>query len=165
LAELWRASCGIYFGPAPNHTDGDFIVLLSMSRKAMVCTVVCLLFSAICAEDFEPRAMPQTEPLNGNELPASITDPSDLLPLATGGPYAFDPLPMCGDGCAPRPIIRCTGPAYRGCNPRLYYGTNPYDDDPILPLYPSINNRKTKHWYQHAFDLVKRKKAITAAIK
>ena len=99
------------------------------------------------------------------ELPASITNPSGILPSATGGAFVFDPLPMCGNGCNPRPIIDCTGPDFCGCTKRIYYGTNPCDDDPILPLYQSVNDKKTKHWYQHAFDMVTRKKAITEAIK
>lgn len=100
-----------------------------------------------------------------SDLPASITDPSGTLPLATGGPYVFDTLPMRGNGCRPRPIISCTGPDFCGCTKRIYYGTNPCDDDPVLPLPQSGYDPKTKHWYQHAYDMVIRKKSVTEFFK
>ncbi|QEG41257.1 hypothetical protein [Roseimaritima ulvae] len=100
-----------------------------------------------------------------SDLPASITDPSGTLSLETGGPYVFDPLPIKGNGCRPRPIISCTGPDFCGCTKRIYYGTNPCDDDPVLPLSQTGCDPKTKHWYQHAYDMVIRKKSVTEFFK
>ncbi len=101
----------------------------------------------------------------GTEKPASMTNPSGILPLATGSQFAFEPLPKRGNGCNPRPIIHCTGPDFYGCTERIYYGTNPCDDDPVLSMSPPINDAVTTHWYQHAFKMVTRKKAIVEAIQ
>ena len=98
------------------------------------------------------------------DAPASIAAPEEILPLATGGPFVFEPLQARGT-CVPRPDIRCTGPDYCGGTPRIYYGTHPCDDDPVLPLYPAIDERKTRHWYQHAFDMIRRKKRIAETIR
>ena len=98
------------------------------------------------------------------DLPASITAPSGILPLATGVPFVFEPLPAHGP-CLSVPDIRCTGPDYCGCAPRIYYGTNPLDDDPILTMSPSVCDSKTRHWFTKARNIVLRKKAITEAIK
>jgi hypothetical protein len=100
-----------------------------------------------------------------SDKPASMTNPSGILSLATGGPFIFDPLPLRGSGCEPRPILSCTGPDFCGCTKRIYYGTNPCDDDPVLTMSPTINDAKTTHWYQHAVWMVTRKKAVTEAIK
>lgn len=96
-------------------------------------------------------------------LPASITAPSEILPLATGGSFIFEPLPTRGS-CVLRPDVRCTGPDYCGCTPRIYYGTNPCDDDPVLTMSPTVCDHKTMHWYEKAFNMVLRKKAIAAAL-
>tara|TARA_R110002073_G_scaffold8761_7_gene46905 strand:+ start:1277 stop:1774 length:498 start_codon:yes stop_codon:yes gene_type:complete len=100
-----------------------------------------------------------------SENPASMTNPSGILPLAIDGQFAFEPLPARGDVCNPRPIVSCLGPDYCGCHPRIYYGTNPCDDDPVLTMSPTVCDGKTTHWYQHAFRMVTRKKAVTEAIK
>lgn len=97
------------------------------------------------------------------ELPASVTNPSGILPLATGGPFVFDALPTRGS-CVLRPDVRCTGPDYCGCNPRIYYGTNPCDDDPVLTMSPKVCDAKTTHWYTKAWNMITRKKAIAEAI-
>ncbi len=99
-----------------------------------------------------------------SNLPASITAQGEVLALATDGPFVFEPLSTRGT-CSLRPDVRCTGPDYCGCTPRIYYGTNPSDDDPVLPLHPTINDPKTRHWYHHAFDMILRKKRIAEAIK
>jgi len=111
----------------------------------------------------DPDPSPAT--VESADLPASITNPSGIIPLATGGPFVFDTLPMRGNGCRPRPIISCTGPDFCGCTKRIYYGTNPCDDDPVLPLPQSGYDPKTKHWYQHAYDMVIRKKSVTEFFK
>jgi hypothetical protein len=102
---------------------------------------------------------------DSSELPASMTNPSGILPLAIDGQFAFEPLPARGDVCNRRPIVSCLGPDYCGCHPRIYYGTNPCDDDPVLTMSPTVCDGKTTHWYQHAFRMVTRKKAVTEAIK
>ncbi|EMI24731.1 MULTISPECIES: hypothetical protein [Rhodopirellula] len=163
-------------------------------HRVIATVVIGFTFSAVTAQDTFGQSLPQpvtlAAPEMGNmsdmlqssstpemsdaiaptnrsvtELPASVTSPSGILPSSTGGPFVFEPLAMCGNGCNPRPMIDCTGPDYCGCTKRIYYGTNPCDDDPILPLHPSVNDKITKHWYQHAFNMVTRKKAITEAIK
>ena len=63
-----------------------------------------------------------------------------------------------------RPDVRCTGPDYCGCSPRVYYGTNPCDDDPVLTMSPNVCDAKTTHWYTKAWNMVTRKKAIAEAI-
>lgn len=100
-----------------------------------------------------------------NDLPASITQPSGILTLAPAGLQGLPALPTRGRGCNLCPDIRCQGPLYSGCSPRIYYGTNPRDDDPILPLYPQINDAKTTHWYDAALRMVQRKKAVAEVIK
>jgi hypothetical protein len=99
-----------------------------------------------------------------SNLPASITAQGEVLALATDGPFVFEPLSTRGT-CSLRPDVRCTGPDYCGCTPRIYYGTNPSDDDPVLPLHPTINDPKTRYWYHHAFDRILKKKRIAEAIK
>lgn len=99
------------------------------------------------------------------ELPASITGDNELLPLAPAGKMMLPALPVRSGGCLPRPLVECTGPDYCGCTARIYFGTNPCDDDPILPLYPTINDHKTRHWYQHAKSMVLRKKHVAETLK
>ncbi len=99
-----------------------------------------------------------------SELPVSISGDNPLLPLATGGTAVLPGLPIRHAGCSPRPSIRCTGPDYRGCSPRIYYGTNPCDDDPILPMAPAIDDHKTNHWYDHALRMILRKKHVAEAM-
>ena len=98
------------------------------------------------------------------DLPASIANPSGILPLATSGAFVFEPLPTRGS-CAFIPDVRCIGPDYHGCTPRIYYGTNPCDDDPVLSMSPTVCDPKTQHWYTKAWKMILRKKAITEAIK
>jgi hypothetical protein len=97
------------------------------------------------------------------DLPSSLTNPIGILPLATGGPFVFEPLPTPGS-CVLRPNVHCTGPDYRGCSPRIYYGTNPCDDDPILTMSPDVCDAKTTHWYTKAWNMISRKKAIAEAV-
>lgn len=99
------------------------------------------------------------------DLPASITQPSGILRLAPAGIQGLPVLPTRGHGCNLCPDVRCHGPVYPGCSPFIYYGTNPRDDDPVLPLYPHINDAKTKHWYDAALRMVRRKKAVAEVIK
>ena len=99
-----------------------------------------------------------------SELPASIRNPGGILPLATAEPVALPPVPMQSMGCNPKPHLRCLGPDFCGCSPRIYYGTNPCDDDPVLTMSPTINDPWTRHWYHKAWDMVVRKKSIAAAI-
>ena len=99
-----------------------------------------------------------------NDAPASVTNPGEILPLATGGPYVFAPLPATGS-CSPRPVLSCLGPDYCECNPYIYFGTNPCDDDPVLSMSPEVCDTKTTHWYSKALNMILRKKAITEAIK
>jgi|SRR6056297_1944035 len=98
------------------------------------------------------------------DLPASVSNPSGILSLATDGPFYFEPLPTRGT-CVLRPDVRCIGPDYRGCNSRIYYGTSPCDDDPILTMTPNVCDVKTTHWYTKAWNMVVQKKAITEALK
>lgn len=97
------------------------------------------------------------------DLPASITAPSGILPLATDGAFVFEPLPTLGL-CALRPDVRCTGPDYCSCMPRIYYGTNPCDDDPVLTMRPTVRDPKTLHWYEKALSMVRRKTAIAEVL-
>ena len=98
-----------------------------------------------------------------SELPASIRNPGEILSLATAGPPALPSVPMQSMGCNPKPHLRCLGPDFCGCSPRIYYGTNPCDDDPVLTMSPAINGPLTRYWYRNAWDMVVRKKAIAAA--
>lgn len=109
----------------------------------------------------DPDPSPAT--VESADLPASMTNPSGIIPLATGGPFVFDALPTRGS-CMLRPDVRCTGPDYCGCSPRVYYGTNPCDDDPVLTMSPNVCDAKTAHWYTKAWNMVTRKKAIAEAI-
>lgn len=99
-----------------------------------------------------------------SEPPVSISGDNELLTLATDGIAVLPGLPSRPGGCSVRPTVRCTGPNYRGCTPRVYYGTNPCDDDPILPLVPAINDPKTSHWYDHALRMILRKKHVAEAM-
>ncbi len=98
-----------------------------------------------------------------SEPPFSITGDNEVLSLATSEAAVLSGLPSRAGGCSARPEICCTGPDYRGCTPRIYYGTNPCDDDPILTLVPAINDQKTKHWYDHALRMILRKKHVAEA--
>ncbi|WP_153556286.1 hypothetical protein [Roseimaritima sediminicola] len=105
---------------------------------------------------------PSTAPA---DLPTSVTRPSGVLSLATGGPAVLPELPLARGGCQPRPAVRCTGPCYRGCTPPIYYGTDPTDDDPVLSMSPTVCDACTTHWYEHALRMILRKKAITEAYR
>ncbi len=148
-------------------------MLPTVSRWVVVSSAVLLFGSHASAQEtgrMESGRMGLPEPVTldapaTSDKPASVTNPSGILPLATGGPFVFEPLPMASGGCNPRPSLSCTGPDFSGCSKRLYYGTDPCDDDPVLPLYPAINDGLTQHWYQHAFRMITRKKTITEAIK
>lgn len=97
------------------------------------------------------------------DLPASITAPSGILPLATDGAFVFEPLDR-RDLCPQRASVRCAGPDYRSCLPRIYYGTDPCDDDPVLSMSPTVRDPKTRHWYEKALNMVLRKTAIAEAL-
>ena len=153
-------------------------MLPSVSRRAVVGCAVLLFGSHAWAQETGRLETGQlksgrmglpapvtVEAPEWSDKPASVTNPSGILPLATGGPFVFDPLPMASGGCNSRPSLSCTGPDFSSCSKRLYYGTNPCDDDPVLSLYPAINDGLTQHWYQHAFRMITRKKAVTEAIK
>ncbi len=99
------------------------------------------------------------------DLPASITQPSGVLTLAPAGIQTLPARPATGRGCNACPGVRCRGPIYPSCSPRIYYGTDPGDDDPILSLSPQIHHGKPQPWYTAAFNLVLRKQAVTEAIK
>jgi hypothetical protein len=89
------------------------------------------------------------------EETASTRDPSGVLPLATDGPATLPPLSATGSGCCLSPMFQCYGPDYRGCTPRIYYGTNPNDDDFVRDLDSCPPHA---WWYQKAFRMVVRKK-------
>lgn len=101
--------------------------------------------------------------MSASDLPASTTALNKVVPLATGGSFVFEPLPTRGM-CSLRPDVRCVGPDYRGCTPRIYYGTNPCDDDPVLTMSPTVCDPITSHWYDKALNLVLRKKKIAEVI-
>lgn len=89
------------------------------------------------------------------EAPASTFAPSGVLPLATNGPPTLPALSATGSGCCLYPVFQCYGPDYCGCTPRIYYGTNPNDDDFVRDL-----DRCPSHawWYEKAFRMIVRKK-------
>lgn len=100
-----------------------------------------------------------------SELPASVASSQPWLPLAPEGMQTLPDLPATGHGCGMCPVLQCTGPEYCGCSPRIYYGTNPCDDDPILPLNSRINDWKLRHWYNAGLRMILRKKAVTERLK
>lgn len=108
-----------------------------------------------------PQLRPDEPIARRSERPASLMAPGDVLPLATGGPAVLPALSASGSGCCLRPELRCCGPDYCGCNSRIYYGTDPRDDDFVHDLYKPVT---ASHWYQHAFRMVVRKKHIASAI-
>ncbi|MEZ6088652.1 MAG: hypothetical protein R3C05_11610 [Pirellulaceae bacterium] len=99
------------------------------------------------------------------ELPLSLRGEGETLPLAPAGSAFLPSISVQTSGCSMRPILDCMGPDYRDCSPRLYYRTNPSDDDPVLSLYPRITDPKTNHWYDHALRMVLRKKRITEVLR
>lgn len=75
----------------------------------------------------------------------------------------FEPLPTRGT-CVLKPDVRCTGPNYRDCTPRIYYGTHPCNDDPVLTMSPTVSDPITTHWYPKAFNSVLSKKKMAEAL-
>ncbi|MCC9601360.1 hypothetical protein LOC67_12460 [Stieleria sp. JC731] len=109
---------------------------------------------------------PQLRPINSGkeDLPASISKPSGVLALAPAGKRVLPALPTRSQGRCLCPDIRCTGPHYSSCLPQIYYGTNPRGDDPFLPLYQTINDNRTQHWYDAALRMVQRKKHLSEIV-
>ena len=140
---------------------------------------VCLHTSASADETSQgkPQLITLAVPLGGQAaeppklseesrpaLPFSVAGDDNILPLATDGAFILPPLSVRGRGCNSRPVLRCSGPDYRGCSLRIYYGTNPCDDGCVLPMNPTINDALTTHWYEKALGMVLRKKAMAAIV-
>lgn len=107
------------------------------------------------AEERVPR------PAAGPQPARAAADAGAVLPLATAGPAVLPPLSATSSGCCLQPLLRCSGPDYRGCTPRIYYGTNPNDDDFVRELesYPPH-----AWWHERALRMVVRKKRVAEVL-
>lgn len=106
------------------------------------------------------------EPVAGDATPlyAGTQPQQNYVPLATAGPARLPPLSAVGNGCCLEPCVSCPGPPARFCEPPLYYGTNPLDDDWTNPLLQCAGGQCGQVWYRYARASVRWRSGFTQRV-
>lgn len=121
-------------------------------------------YSLLALIVFCPTVAAQTPPSNSVATPSDAELSDAVVTLATAPPPVLPSLSATGCGCCLKPHLSCRGPMACFCQPPLYYGTYPWDDDWTNPVLQCADGQCGNWWYERARAMVERKEACSQTV-